>query len=188
MGSKKTYGSRFETFLDAITVQVSAFQQRERSRIEQNYSRAMEASAAAVVEFARNASFEELLEAERTFQKNDLAVYAKRPSTVKGVQEGIDDLEAGMGVYRQLVGDTAAYKAHTYRKKEMLPPENAIPLDAMRRALRGQMKRVENYRANVMGNAHEQEFLSARIALLRRAETLYDEMQKERLTPPEGTP
>ena len=56
----------------------------------------------------------------------------------------------------------------------------------MRQALRGQRRRVENYRANVMGNPCEQEFMAARIAMLRRAEHLYDAIQRERLSPPES--
>ncbi len=101
---------------------------------------------------------------------------------MNAVREGIDDLKAGMAAYRLLIDDADAYKAHPYRQKERIPPERIIPLDAMRRALRGQMKRVENYRSNVMGNIQEQEFLSARIAMLRRAEKLYDGMQRKNLS------
>lgn len=183
MKSKKADGfaGHVSNFLMAVTAQVKAYEKRERSRVEQEYGIAMSRSATALLEFTRYASFDELIEAENTLQKNDLIVYAQRPATTKAVQEGMDDFDAGMEVCQQLLHDTAAYKAHSYRKKERLPPEKIIPLDAMRRALRGQVKRVENYRANVMGNAQEQEFMSARIALLRRAEELYDEIQRERL-------
>ena len=99
------------------------------------------------------------------------------------MQEGIEDIEAGEAAYKQLVEDTESYKAHGYRKKERLSPEKIIPLDAMRRALRGQVKRVENYRSNVMGNSQEQDFMSARIAMLRRAEKLYDAIQRQYLLP-----
>jgi hypothetical protein len=37
-----------------------------------------------------------------------------------------------------------------------------------------------------MGNLQEQEFMSARIAMLRRAEKLYDGIQREHLLPPEA--
>lgn len=174
-----------DILLQRITNHISAFEARERSRAERNYSEAMEKSAAALAAFTRTASFDEILTVEKSFQQNDLTIYAKRPGTVKSVEESIDDFEAGEAVCRQLLGDTAAYAAHRYRKKEMLAPEYEIPLDAMRRALRGQIKRVENYRVNVMGNDHEQAFLSARIAMLHRAEDMYDRLQKERLLPAE---
>lgn len=174
MESRKKFGE----FLLATTLQVRAYTKRENSRAEKEYSFAMKNSAAALAELTRYASFEELIQAEATLQENDLSIYAQRPATMESVREGIDDFAAGMAVYRQLLENPAAYVAHKYRRKECLPPDYVIPLDAMRRALRGQVKRVENYRANVMGNAQEQEFLSARILMLRRAEELYDNLQK----------
>jgi hypothetical protein len=167
-------------------VQVNAYEQREKSRAEKRYGDVMEKSAAAIAKFTRTASFEALMQAEKIFQQNDLLVYAKRPALVKSVQEGIDDFTDGEAVYRQLLENTAAYKAHKYRKKDRLSPDSGIPLDTMRKALRGQGKRLENYRANVMGNIHEQDFYSARIAMLRRAEELYDAFQRERLSDDAG--
>jgi hypothetical protein len=174
---------RFARFMEKAAVQVSAFEQRENSRVEKRYGIAMQDSAVILAELTQDASFEELIEAEQTLQKNDLTVYAQRSETLESVREGISDINAGLAAYRLLVRNTAEYKAHPYRKKERLPPEHILPLDAMRRALRGQIKRVENYRSNVMGNIKEQEFLSARIAILHRAEALYDAMQRERLLP-----
>ncbi len=171
----------FKRLLLAVSAQVNAFEKRENSRVEKQYGNVMQRSAVALAQFARTASFDQLILAEKTFQENDLVVYAKRPATLKSVQEGIEDLQQGEASYRQLLDNTEAYKAHGYRKKERLSPEKIIPLDAMRRALRGQVKRVENYRSNVMGNSQEQDFLSARIALLRRAEKLYDEIQRQHL-------
>lgn len=167
------------------SAQGKAFEQRARSRVEIQYGDSMQAAAEATVKFTATASLDELLQAEKTFQTNDLLIYAQRPATVKSVQEGMQDLEDGEAVYRQLLEKTDAYKEHVYRRKERIPPEHIIPLDAMRRAIRGQVKRVANYRANVMGNIREQDFLSARIEMLHRAEQLYDAMQRERLLPPE---
>ncbi len=93
----------------------------------------------------------------------------------------MSDFSAGEAVYRQLLNDTPAYQAHKYRENEKAAPDKLVPLDAMRRALRGQVKRVENYRKNVMGNPHEYDYLSARVAMIRRAEELYDLMQRDRL-------
>lgn len=172
-----------EEFADLLVwaaAQVDAYEKREKSRAERHYGDVMQGSATALVRFIRNASFDQLIKAEKHFQENDLVVYAKLSATVKAVQEGIDDLAEGEVTYKQLIENTEAYKTHGYRKKERVPPERVIPLDAMRRALRGQVKRVENYRKNVMGNPHEVEFMSARIAMLRRAEKLYDAIQRER--------
>jgi hypothetical protein len=181
MKSKIGLGSLLKT----VTAQGRAFERRAQSVEEKRYSDAMLKAAAALTQFTRTATFDELIGAEQAFQENDLTIYAQRPGTVKSVREGMDDLEAGMMSYRQLMTDTEAYKKHGYRKKEMVDPKNGIPLDAMRRALRGQVRRVENYRANVMGNSNEQTFMTARIEMLHRAEELYDAMQRERLSPPE---
>ncbi len=179
MKSRKT--NTYDAFLLATAVQAEAFEKRENSRIEKEYGTAMQDAAASLAELIRDASFEILIQAEQTLQENDILVYAHRPETLASVQEGIDDINAGMAAYRLLTNNTDAYRAHPYRKKERLLPECILPLDAMRRALRGQIKRVENYRSNVMGNIREQEFLSARIALLNRAEKLYDSLQRELL-------
>ena len=174
---------QFDRLFQAIATHIEAYERREKSRAEKDYGVAMRKSAGVLAEFAATASFADLIKAEKTFQENDLVVYAKRPATLKAVQEGIEDLEEGEITYKQLLENTEAYKAHGYRKKERIPPEKVIPLDAMRRALRGQVRRVENYRSNVMGNLQEQEFMSVRIAMLRRAEKLYDAIQRERLLP-----
>lgn len=171
----------FDELLVWSAAQVNAYEKREKSRAEKYYGDVMQGSAVILARFTRSASFDQLIRAEKHFQKNDLLVYAKRQATMNSVQEGIDDLEDGETVYRQLVENTEAYKEHRYRKKDRIAPDSAIPLDTMRRALRGQMKRVENYRSNVMGSVQEQEFMSARIAMLRRAEKLYDVLQRERL-------
>jgi hypothetical protein len=177
------YREELSKLLVASIAQKVAFERRARSIVEKQYSGAMQRAADTLMKLLLVATFDELLQAEKAFQENDLAVYAQRPGTLESVRESIDDFEAGEKTYRQLVDDTAAYRGHGYRKKEKVPPDYVLPLDAMRRALRGQVKRVENFRANVMGNLQEQAFLSARIALLGRAEELYDAMQRERLSP-----
>lgn len=165
----------------AVAAQVDAYGKRKVSRAELHYSDVMKESAVILAKVARTASFDQLIRFEKVFQQNDLDVYANVPSTLKAVQQGIADLEAGEDVYRQLLEAPEAYRGHKYRESEKAPPDKLVPLDAMRRALRGQAKRVENYRKNVMGNPQEQDFLSARIAMLRRAEKLYDAIQREYL-------
>ena len=165
--------------------QASIYEKRSKSRIEKQYGDTMQRSAAVLVEFTHAATFDQLILVEKTLQQNDFAVYAQLPAIIKTVQQGINDLSDGEEVYRQLLDEPRAYKGHKYREKERASPDKVIPLDAMRRALRGQVKRIENYRKNVMGNPQEHKFMSARIAMLRRAEKLYDGIQRERLLPPE---
>lgn len=165
----------------AVATQVDIFEKREQSRVEKRYGAVMEHSAAMLAEFTLTATFEQLIGIEKLLQRNDLSVYARVPSTLKSVQEGMSDLQDGEEVYAQLLTNPEAYKAHKYREKERAVPDKIIPLDAMRRALRGQASRVENYRKNVMGNPKEHDFLSARIGLIRRAEKLYDAIQRDRL-------
>lgn len=181
-----TNDDELDSLLSWVAAQASVYEKREKSRIEKLYGDVMLRSAAVLTKFTGTASFDKLIRVEKAFQRNDLFVYAKRPATMKTVQQGIDDLNVGEEVYRQLLENSDAYKAHKYRDSEKVGPDKLVPLDAMRRALRGQVKRVENYRSNVMGNLQEQEFMSARIAMLRRAEKLYDGIQRERLLPPES--
>lgn len=171
----------FTILLHAIATQVDAFEKRERSPAERRYGNAMRELALSLTEILRTASFDELIHIEKIFQRNDLVAFAKVPATKKSVQQGIDDLDNGEEVYKQLLENTQGYQAHKYRENERAAPDKLVPLDAMRRALRGQAKRVENYRKNVMGNSSEQEFLSARIAMIRQAEKLYDTLQRKLL-------
>lgn len=175
----------YERIMLRIAAHADAFEKRERPRAEINYGKAMGLSASALAEFTQTASFDQLLFVEKTLQNNDLDIYARVSSTLKSVQEGMSDLQDGEEVYAQLLTNPDAYKAHKYREKERAAPDKIIPLDAMRRALRGQASRVENYRRNVMGNPKEHDFLSARIGLIRRAEKLYDVIQRDRLLPTE---
>jgi hypothetical protein len=172
--------------LEIVAAQGEAYERRAKSRVEQQYGTVMRIAAGALVRFINTASLDDLILVEKAFQENDLAIYAQIPATIKSVQEGIDDLKEGEAAYKLLIESTHAYKEHPYRKKERANPEKIIPLDAMRRALRGQVKRLENYRKNVMSNPKEQEFISARIAMLHRAEKLYDAIQRERLLPPDS--
>ena len=174
-----------EILLIAAT-QVNAFNKRERSRAAIDYAAAMEKSAASLEKFTKTASFDQLLKAERIFQQNDQDIYAQVPSTLESVQKGMRDFDAGGEVHRQLLDNPEAYKAHRYREDDRAPPDRLVPLDAMRKALRGQMARIGNYRKTVLGSSQEYDFLSARIALLRRAEQLYDTLQREQLLPPEA--
>lgn len=168
-----------------ILAQKIAYEKREQSRAEINYGKVMGKSAKALIEFTKIATFDQLLRAEASFQENDLTTYAKMPATLQSVNEGIHDFKDGEVVYRQLLNHPDAYKEHRYREKERVPPDKIIPLDAMRRALRGQAARIGNYRKNVMGNPREQEFMSARAAMIRHAEKLYDAIQRTKLLPPD---
>lgn len=172
--------------MQATVAQVDAFKMRAESPAEIHYGDMMQRVATILALHFRSASFDQLIALEKTFQANDLLVYATLSSTLKSVQQGIRDIKAGEAVYRQLVNDPASYKAHKYRENEHAGPDRLVPLDAMRLALRGQVKRVENYRTNVMANIKEQEFLSARSAMLRHAEKLYDAIQREHFPPPEN--
>ncbi len=160
-----------------------AYSTRVKSRAEILYGETLKKSADSIIRYTCTATFDQLLHAEKTLQENDLVVYAQMPATLKSVQQGISDFSDGEAVYRQLMRDTQAYKDHRYRENDRAAPDKLVPIDTMRRALRGQIKRVENYRKNVMNNPHEYDFMSARVAMLRRAEKLYDQIQRALLLP-----
>lgn len=167
--------------LKIAAAQAKAFNKRERSRAAIDYGVVMERSAASLKKFTKTASFDQLLMAEKIFQQNDRNIFAKVPSTMEAVQKGMRDFQAGDDVYKQLRNDAEAYKAHSYREDDRASPDKAVPLDAMRKALRGQVSRVENYRKTVLGSSQEYDFLTARISMIRRAEKLYDGIQRDRL-------
>lgn len=172
-----------DKLLKRASAQAKAFEKRERSRAGQIYNLVMDKSTAILKEYSRSGSFDQLLRAEKIFQDYDLKAYAKVVSTIQAVQKGMRDFDAGEEVYRQLLNDPEAYKAHRYREDDHAAPDKVVPLDAMRKALRGQVSRVGNYRKNVMSNSQEYDFLTARIAMIRRAEKLYDGIQRDRLLP-----
>ncbi len=174
----------FTNILQIAASQANAFGKRERSRASRDYAAAMEKAAVVLRAFTRAASFDQLLEAEQVFQRNDRNVYARAPSTLEAVQKGMRDFDAGKSVYKQILENPEAYRAHRYREDDHAFPDRVVPLDAMRKALRGQISRVGNYRKTVLGNSQEYDFMTARIAMLRRAEKLYDAIQRERLSIP----
>lgn len=167
--------------LRIAAAQAKAFNKRERSRAAIDYGVVMERSAASLRDFTKTAPFDQLLMAEKIFQQNDQNTYAKVPSTLQAVKKGMRDFMAGDDVYQQLLNHPAAYKAHSYREDDRAPPDKLVPLDAMRKALRGQISRVGNYRKTVLGSSQEYEFMTARISMIRRAEKLYDGIQRDRL-------
>lgn len=174
---------RLHKLLRSVATQAKAFERREQSPAEIAYGIVMGKAARELAEFSRTASFDEILTAEKAMQANDLDIYARAPATLKAVHEGIADFKDGEVVYKQLQTNPEAYKEHRYREKERAAPDRVVPLDAMRKALRGQAARVENYKKNVMGNLQEQSFLTTRVAMLRRAEKLYDGIQRDLLLP-----
>lgn len=165
--------------LRIAAAQANAFNKRERSRAAIDYGIVMERSTAGIREFTKNATFDQLLLAERVLQQNDQDAYTKVPSILQAVQKGMRDFEAGCEVYRQLLNQPEAYKAHRYREDDCASPDRVVPLDAMRKALRGQISRVGNYRKTVLGSPQEYAFMTARISMIRRAEKLYDAIQRE---------
>lgn len=177
------YNSFITKVLGATAAQAKAFQRMKRSPAVVDYGSVMERAARSVEKFCKTASFDQLLAAEKIFQKNDLTIFSTSPSTRESVLEGIDNFRAGEKVYRQLMRSPMAYKEHEYLKSKMVGPDRLVPKDTMRQAIRSQISRVENYRKNVMGNEQEVAFTTARIAMLRRAEKLYDKIQRERLLP-----
>ena len=80
-----TEDEEFNILFSWGVAQVNAYEKREQSRAEKLYGSVMLKSAAALVRFTRTASFSNLIRAEKAFQQNDLAVYAKRPATLKSV-------------------------------------------------------------------------------------------------------
>ncbi len=78
-------GENYAILMAWIATQADAYEKRAKSRIEIQYGDAMKNTAVAIAALIHNASFDQLLAAEKAFQKNDLTVYAQMPATLKSV-------------------------------------------------------------------------------------------------------
>lgn len=166
-------------FIDMVTVQfdahVFAYQEKQKSRIEKKYSLTMQKSAQALRTAVKTLDFDGLLRLENTLAQIDFDRYSDNEAVRRNVLTGIRDLEAGESNYQVLRSDPETYFKWKYVKREMA---GLVPIDSMRKALRGQVNRVNAYATSPMINEAEREFQKARIAMLHRAEELYDSIQR----------
>lgn len=170
-----------------VNSHVQAHEKRRNSRVEQQYSKVLRSSTLILGELGAKGDFETVLKVEKTLQQQDLEKYSQNASVKKSVLEGIDDLNNGIVDYKTLLNSPETYMAKAYVKRDMAGPDKSVPLDSMRKALRSQASRVGNYARNPMANDDERDFLNARVALIRKAEKLYDRIQRDRLSGDEGS-
>ena len=164
----------FESSLHLMSSHVQAHAKRQKSKVEQEYSKAMLNSTAALKTLAAEGDFDTILQIELTLQQQDLEKYSKSETVRQNVLDGIEDIEKGLADHKTLMESPETYRIKAYVKRDMAGPGKTIPLDAMRKALRSQTVRVRNYARNPMANDAERAFHTARMTLIRRAEKLYE--------------
>ncbi len=161
---------------------VQAHIARQNSKVEKQYGKAMLASAAVLKNLAESGDFNAILKVEKDLQQQDLEKYSTNETVRMNVLDGIEDLEKGIADYNTLMKSPEAYKVKAYVRRDMTGRDRAVPLDAMRKALRSQASRVRNYARNPMANDAERAFHTARMKMIRQAEQLYDGIQREQLS------
>lgn len=165
--------------MNSMSLHVQAHIERQNSAVEHDYSKAIDRSAAVLRKLTAEGDFDTLLKVERALQQQDLEKYSKNEEVRRSVLDGIEDLEKGIIDYKTLMESPEKYLIKAYVKRDMTGKNKTIPLDAMRKALRSQASRIRNYARNPMANDAERAFHTARMSLVRRAEKLYEKIQKE---------
>ncbi len=154
-----------------------AFEKRARSRAQQNVNAACSAEAAAVLAIVKGGGLDEKIALERQLQQRDLEKYAKSPKEMKGVRQGLKDLDAGFAAYAELTEHPEEYRKHatsyTDRNRDA---KLDVPKDGMRYALASQTARLRN-RLSLQLSEEEKVLLTARRGLLDALLKEYSELQ-----------
>lgn len=167
----KQYQKR-STYTDA------AFEKRKRSRAQQTVNAACSAEAEVIFAIIRNGTLDEKIALECKLQQRDLEKYAKSPAELKGVEQGIRDMMAGLAAYVILTEAPEEYKkyAATYTDRNR-DAKRGIPKDGMRYALASQITRLQN-RQSLQLSEEEKILLTARRALLDAVQNEYSDIQE----------
>lgn len=155
-----------------------AFEKRERSRAQHAVNIACAAEVAAILAIARTGSLNEKIALECLLQQRDLEKYAKSPTEVKNIKQGLKDMAAGLAAYAILTETPEEYKkyAATYADRNR-DAKLDVPKDGMRYALASQITRLQN-RQSLQLSEEERVLLTARRALLAAIQAEYSEIQQ----------
>lgn len=168
-----------ELLANLLRDNIFAHNAKRRSKAEKAYSAALRTSADILREIAQAGTFDDAITTEMSLAQDDLKHYSQNPDVQRNVQDGIDDLEAGLSDYRTLMEEPESYFKKRYVKREMAGADKEVPIDSMRKALRSQASRIASYAASPMANEEERDFQKARLLMLRKGERLYDRIQRK---------
>lgn len=176
---KKSPIPYFEKIAHGLNSQAVYQEELLQSAAMSEYVTTIEANSETLRNAIANGDFDELMTVEMTIQQIELERFAHDADMMKSIQKTQRDLAEGMKDYKQLRENPAAYRARGYREQDLAGSNKKYPVDTMRKALRGQAARIGNFARNPMLFPVEKEFHQLRVTLLRRAEQLYEDMQKE---------
>lgn len=158
-----------------------AYETRADSRPQKLVKNActMEAASIGTVIAARN--LDEMIALELRLQTNDREKYARSTSEIKGVEQGLADLQSGIHMYTILTTNPDRYReiakgfTASNRDKRL-----GVPKDGMRYALASQRTRLQN-RHSLQLSEEEKILLTARRALIAALIDDYSLLQQEAL-------
>lgn len=177
MSKKEFQNQIYDKAINQLNTQAFSHRALMESPAVRRHALAIRKAIKAVREALANGNFETLLNLEIEMQQLEMTMYARDPGMIASIERTRDDLEAGMLDYRQLIDNPKAYRERGYRKSDRTGTNRRFPFDTMRKALRGQAARVGNFAKNPMLSPEEKEFHRLRVAILKRAEMLYEELQ-----------
>ena len=169
----------FQHALSGLSVQAVLHEKMAQSQVMRRYVAAIEKNMSLMREAISVGDFETLVDVETAIQIVELEKYSHDAGMMASIQKTQKDLAEGMKDYRQLIEMPEAYCARGYRERDCVGANKEFPLDTMRKALRSQAVRVDNFAKNSMLFPVEKEFHLLRVSLLKRAEKLYEGLQAQ---------
>ncbi len=157
----------------------AAYRERELSDPQLLVNRACKNEADMINTIIAARNIEEMIALELRLQTNDLEKYAHSAAEVKGVEQGLADLQSGIHMYILLKSAPEQYrelaKGFTDRNRDK---RLDVPKDGMRYALSSQMTRLQN-RHSLQLSEEEKALLVVRRMLVDAICEGYSAMQLE---------
>ncbi len=170
-----------ELYDDTANYSNDAYRYRQNSKPQKLVNRACKAEAALIRAIIAARNLDEMIALELRLQNNDLEKYARSPSEIKGVEQGLADLQSGMHMYAILKTNSGQYReiAKGFTDSNRDKRRN-VPKDGMRYALSSQMTRLQN-RHSLQLSEEEKALLTLRRSLVSALIEAYSLLQKEAL-------
>ncbi len=168
-----------DDYATAADISSNAYRAREKSKPQKLVNSACKAEAEVISAVIAAHNLEEMIVLELRLQTNDLEKYAHSAAEVKGVEQGLADLQSGIHMYSILKTAPEQYrelaKGFTDRNRDK---RLDVPKDGMRYALSSQMTRLQN-RHSLQLSEEEKALLVVRRQLVDALCEGYSAMQRE---------
>lgn len=143
------------------------------------YNNASRATKVLIDNIAKSRDLPLMIEAEIQLRNDDLVKYAKTGEERENVKIGLKNFKSGLIMYDVLLNEPNRYRKDSVSYfGAQRDKTNDVPMDGMRRAIGGQLTRLQNRHA-LTNTTEEKDLLSARRDLLQFIRSEYVKMQKE---------